>query len=74
MNQNGFSYNSITFNKVDDNVVEVSYTEQTPEDDRSGIDCNLTWALNDIIKVLHEESKPGNNPYDKDYVMFEFEL
>lgn len=74
MNQNDFSYNSITFTKVDDNNVRVKYQKQTTEDNQDGKDCNLTWALNDIIKVLNEYSKEGHNPYNKNYKMLEFEF
>ena len=63
MNKNGFSYNNITFNKVNDYVVEVTYNKITPENKRNGIDANLTWGLNSIIKALHEYSE-----------IFEFEL
>lgn len=72
MNQNGFSYNSITFSKIDDKTVEVKYKKETTEDDRSGVDCNLNWALNDIIEVITEYNKPGSDYYNKHYVMFEY--
>lgn len=74
MYQNSFSYNSITFEKVDDNTVDVIYQKQTTEDTQRGIDCNLTWAINDIFKVLNEYSKAGHNPYNNDYKMFDFNL
>lgn len=63
MNKNGFSYNNITFDKVDDNIVEVTYNKITPEYSINGIDANLQWGLNSIIKAIHEYSE-----------MFEFEL
>ena len=74
MYQNEFGYNSINFKKIDDNTVEVTYKKNTTEDSQSGIDCNLTWAINDIFKVLNEYSKVGHNPYKKDYKMFDFNL
>lgn len=74
MNQNGFNYNGTKFTKIDDNTVKVEYKKDTFENDQDGIDCNLTWGINDILKVLHEYSKAGHNPYNKDYKMFEFEF
>lgn len=74
MNQNDFSYNSVTFTKVDDNNIRVKYKKQTTEDNQDGKDCNLTWSLNSIMQVLSEYSKKGHNPYNKDYQMFEFEF
>ena len=74
MNQNSFSYNNVTFIKNDDNSIEVKYNKDTPEDTQNGIDCNLTWGLNSIMKVLSEYSKEGCNPYNKNYKMFEFEF
>lgn len=74
MYQNSFMYNGTTFNKIDDNNVDVSYLKQTSETNQSGIDCNLTWAINDIFKVLNEYSKVGCNPYKEDYKMFDFNL
>lgn len=32
MNQNSFSYNNVTFTKIDDNSVEVKYNKSTYED------------------------------------------
>ena len=72
MNQDVFSYNNVTFVKIDDNTVEVKYNKDTYEDTQDGIDCNLTWGLNSIMKVLSEYSKEGWNYYNKDYKMFEF--
>lgn len=74
MNQNNFSYNNVTFTKVDDNNIRVKYKKQTTEDNQDSKDCNLTWGLNSIIKVLSEYSKKGHNPYNKDYQMFEFDF
>lgn len=74
MNQDCFTYNGISFTKIDDNNITVKYIKNTTENDRDGIDCNLTWGLNDIMKVLSEYSKAGCNPYDLDYKMFEFEF
>ena len=74
MNQNSFSYNNVTFTKIDDNSVEVKYNKDTYEDTQDGVDCNLTWGLNSIMNVLSEYSKKGCNPYDEDYKMFEFEF
>ena len=74
MNQNNFSYNNVTFTKVDDNNIRVKYKKQTTEDSQDGKDCNLTWGLNSIMKVLSEYSKEGCNHYDKNYKMFEFEF
>ena len=74
MNQNSFSYNNVTFTKIDDNLIEVKYNKDTFEHTQEGIDCNLTWGLNSIMKVLSEYSKKGHNPYNKDYQMFEFDF
>ena len=74
MNQNEFSYNNVTFTKIDDKNVSIKYSKITTENTQSGIDCNLTWNLNDIMKVLSEYSKEGCNPYDKNYKMFEFDF
>ena len=74
MNQNNFSYNNVTFTKVDDNNIRVKYKKQTTEDNQDGKDCNLTWGLNSIMKVLSEYSKEGCNHYDENYKMFEFEF
>lgn len=74
MNQNSFSYNNVTFTKIDDNMIEVKYNKDTFEHTQEGIDCNLTWGLNSIMKVLSEYSKKGHNPYNKDYQMFEFDF
>lgn len=74
MTQNDFSYNSITFTKVDDNNIRVKYQKQTTEDKQDGKDYNLTWGLNSIMKVLSEYSKKGHDPYNKDYQMFEFDF
>lgn len=74
MNQDNFSYNSINFIRTNEDRVTVKYKKNTPENTRDGIDCNLTWALNDIIKVISEYSKPGFNYYNPDYKMFEFNL
>lgn len=74
MNQNSFSYNNVTFTKINDNMVTVKYNKDTTEDTRLGIDCNLTWGLNSIMKVLSEYSKEGCNPYNENYKMFEFDF
>ena len=74
MNQNSFSYNNVTFTKIDDNLVKVKYNKDTSEHTQEGIDCNLTWGLNSIMKVLSEYNKEGCNPYDKNYKMFEFDF
>ena len=74
MNQNSFSYNNVTFTKIDDNMIEVKYNKDTFEHTQEGIDCNLTWGLNSIMQVLSEYSNKGHNPYNKDYKMFEFEF
>lgn len=74
MNQDIFSYNNVTFTKIDNNSVEVKYNKETYEDTQDGIDCNLTWGFNSIIKVLSEYSKKGWNYYNKDYKMFEFDF
>lgn len=74
MNQNGFSYNNITFTKIDDTCVKVKYNKDISENEQHGIDCNLTWGLNSIMKVLSEYSKIGCNPYDDNYKMFEFDF
>ena len=74
MNQNNFSYNNVTFTKVDDNNIRVKYKKQTTEDNQDGKDYNLTWSLNSIMKVLSEYSKECCNHYDKNYKMFEFEF
>ena len=74
MNQNNFSYNNVTFTKVDDNNIRVKYKKETTEDNQDDKDCNLTWGLNSIMKVLSEYSKEGCNHYDKNYKMFEFEF
>ena len=74
MNQNDFSYNNVIFTKTNDNIVTVKYNKDTTEDTQEGIDCNLTWGLNSIMKVLSEYSKEGCNPYDKNYKMFEFDF
>ena len=74
MNQNVFSYNNVNFTKIDDNSVEVKYNKDTYEDTQDGIDCNLTWGLNSIMKVLSEYSKEGCNPYNENYKMFEFDF
>ena len=74
MNQNGFSYNGVIFTKIDDNMVTVKYNKDITEDTRLGIDCNLTWGLNSIMKVLSEYSKEGCNHYDENYKMFEFDF
>ena len=74
MNQNVFRYNNVIFTKIDDNLVEVKYNKDTFEHTQEGIDCNLTWGLNNIMKVLSEYSKEGCNHYDENYKMFEFEF
>ena len=74
MNQNGFSYNNVTFTKIDDTCVKVKYNKDTSENEQHGIDCNLTWGLNNIMRVLSEYSKIGCNPYDDNYKMFEFDF
>lgn len=74
MNQDSFSYNNVTFTKIDDISVEVKYNKDTTENTQDGIDCNLTWGLNSIMKVLSEYSRKGHNPYNKDYQMFEFDF
>ena len=74
MNQNNFSYNNVTFTKVDDNNIRAKYKKQTIEDNQDGKDYNLTWGLNSIMKVLSEYSKKGCNHYDKNYKMFELEF
>ena len=74
MNQNYFSYNNVTFTKTNDNIVTVKYNKDTTENTQEGIDCNLTWGLNSIMKVLSEYSKKGCNPYNENYKVFEFEF
>ena len=74
MNQSSFSYNNVTFTKADENSVIVEYRKDTFEDTQDGIDCNLTWGLNSIMKVLSEYSKKGCNPYNENYKMFEFDF
>ena len=74
MNQNRFSYNNVTFTKLDNNSVSVKYNKETPENEQHGIDCNLTWGLNSIMSVLSKYSKPGCNPYDENYVILEFDF
>lgn len=74
MNKNSFSYNNVTFTKIDDNLVEVKYNKDTFEHTQEGIDYNLSCGLNSIMKVLSEYSKEGCNPYNKNYKMFEFDF
>ena len=74
MNQDTFSYNSVTFTKIDDNNVLINYKKEIVEDTQENKDLGLSWALEEVFFVLNYYSKPGCNPYNKDYRMFEYEI